>query len=403
MKRAILGLASVAAIFASCAKTEISEVNVNNPNVIGFEANTGKTRATTNDLAVIQANASGFGVYATNKTAPAVEFIANEGYKYNATKSAWEWDAANPFLWPTQNADYPINFYAYYPKSSATLSTALTQSYSVADAPANQIDYLAASKIGVVTRPTSSNIALNFVHILSKIDFKVITGAAVTVEVQSISARNIGNNGTFDFAGMAWSAAPTAFGRTSSYMTATNPAPANINKFASTNATAVRGSSGSLMLMPQNLTARAWDKTVPVKASQSIIEVVYRVYETASGKDVVGFSDASNHPDYAGSQAEAAGYTGPLFVKVAFSLNSNWLMGKNYTYTIYLGDPGTSGGNLIDDKQVDTGGKDTDLPVVDPGTGTTVTPPGPITDPNKPIGFIVTVDQWGNEPDIAIQ
>ena len=157
----------------------------------------------------------------------------------------------------------------------------------------------------------------------------------------------------------------------------------------------VTGSSGSLMLMPQDLSGRAWnDNKISSLDSKSHIEVVYRVYETG-GDDVIGFTDATKHPNYEGSECEKSGYEGALFVKVGYPLPTNWEMSKAYIYSILLGTTDASGGILIEENFIDEDGNITDLTVVDPKTEEPLDPEKPIVDTNKPIGFVVKVEDWG--------
>ena len=393
-KKMILGLAVAALTFASCSKDEVTNVNRNNPNSINFEVSTGKTRANIVDLAGLQAE--GFGVFATNTSAASM-FINNEGYKFVA--GAWQWDMPTPIMWPSNENEFPVNFYAYYPKANTTLSTNLLADYTIAGTPETQIDLLAANYTDVVIRPSSGNVSLAFKHILSKIDFKVVTGANVTVEVQSIAIRKVGNARTYNYADLSWTSAPATGNASYKYMSAPVSDPANVF-VGQTTAASVTGSSGSLMLMPQNLSGRAWDKTLAgLAADQSYIEVVYRIYETSTGDDVVGFSDATDHPMYIALNSDA---TGPLFVKVGYALPTNWEMSKAYTYTLYLGTPDSSGGNLIDENFVDEEGDDSGLPVVDPSTGEEIEIPE-VVFPNKPIGFVVSVEDWGAAIDNPLQ
>ena len=394
-KTMILGVAVMTALtFASCSKDEVSNVNTNDVNAIGFDASTGKTRASVADLSVVKGDNNGFGIYATNG-ASAAQFINNQAYGF--VSGTWTWLGPN-VMWPTNSTDYPVNFYAYFPKNSANLTNTLTSTYTVDENPANQVDYLAANHTGVVVRPSSSNVTIGFKHILSKIDFKVVTDAQVTVEVQSIRVQHIGNTATFNFCSLSWTVAPSAFTSSPNYMKAPVVAA---NKFVGqTTPKAVTGASGSLMLMPQNLTSRAWNQTtIADLATSNYIEVVYRVYETATGKDIVGFSDATLHPDYATSGSTV---TGPLFVKVGYVIPNNWDMSKAYTYTISLGTSNASGGNLINPDFIDKNGDDTNFKVIDPGTGTPIDVPGPVVDQNKPIGFVVSVEDWGTPNDTPL-
>jgi hypothetical protein len=397
MRKLVLTLAAAALLFASCTKEETTSFITNeNPNAIGFDFSTGKlgTRAASNDLTALKGDTDGIGIYATNGSTPA-EFIANVAYKWNSTTSKWAWDGTDK-TWPTTEDGYPINFYAYYPKSSVTLTAeVMTKEYTVGTTMADQKDFLAAKQTGVMTRPSSSNVALDFKHILSKVDFKVMAGSGMTAEVQSITLKNAFSVRTFDYSTAAWATAAATTGADYAYMSAP---VITANKFPGTTpaaAVAVTGTSGSLMLIPQDFSTRAWDKKGAPTTSDTYIEVVYRMYETATGKDVVGFTDATKDPDYTGG---AAASPGPLFVKVGYPLNTVWEMNKAYTYTIYLGTPDASGGNIVDPNFVDPSGGDSGLPVVDPDdpspTPTPLPVPSPIVDGSKPIGFTVSVSDW---------
>ncbi|MCL2072333.1 MAG: fimbrillin family protein [Marinilabiliaceae bacterium] len=390
MKRIInLGLIITAISVTSCTKDEVSNINQNDANVIGFELSTGKTRASVNDINNLETDANGFGVFATNKLTPEM-FIDNGKYRFNTVGNVWVWDREKMF-WPDEEDEYPINFYAYYPYSQTQLNESLKKDYTIASIPEDQIDLLAAHHLEVVTRPPSNDIPLSFKHILSKIDFKVVTAVDATVEVQSIAIRNVGNKGTFDYSGMIWSELPTTnFNSDYSYMKAP-VAPENIF-VGTTNPTNVTGSGGSFMLMPQDLSNRGWNQKIATLGTLSYIEVVYRMYETESGKDIVGYTVAEDHPNYSelGNNID-----GSLFVKVGYPLPTEWFMNKAYNYVLYL-DGTSSGGTLIDGNFIDEDGDTTELPVVDPETEEPIEPEDPIfTD--KPIGFFVVVADWGIE------
>ena len=392
--RFLLGLSIMTLMFASCSKDDVSSVNNRDANSVGFEISTGKTRADVANLGALQQAADGFVVFATNGASSAT-FIDNKAYKYEG--GAWKW-AELDMLWPTQDAGYPVNFYAYYPKTNTPLTGSLKADFTIAETPETQMDLLAAQQTGVGVKPISGDVLLTFRHMLSKIDFKIVTGSKVTVEVQSISVRNVGNTATFNFANLAWSTPPYKWNSGYNYMQA--PVK-NANKFAGQNvAKDVTGSSGSLMLMPQNLSGRGWDKTIYGLNTLSYIEVVYRMYETESGKDLVGFTNASDHPDYTDLGSVV---TGPLFVKVGYPLPTNWEMGKAYAYSIHIGDGNSTGGNLIEETFIDEEGEETDLPVVYPETGEPIEPPSPIFPENDVIGFVVSVENWGDQEDNPLQ
>ena len=392
--RFFLGLTMMTLMIAGgCSKDEVnSVVNGSDANSIGFEISTGKTRAEIVNLDVLQKSSEGFGIFAVNGTSSST-FIDNKAYRFEG--GAWKW-AELDMLWPTKESGYPVNFYAYFPKTNTTLTNKLTVDYIIAETPETQIDYLVANQTGVADKPVSGDVLLAFRHILSKVDFKVVTGSKVTVEIQSVSVRNVGNTGKFSYLSLGWTTPPQVWNSGFSYMTAPVKAA---NKFAGqTVAKDVAGSSGSLMLMPQNLSGRGWDKTIPGLNYSSYIEVVYRVYETESGKDIVGFSDATDHPNYEGSTV-----TGPLFIKVGYSLPTDWLMGKAYAYTIHIADGNSSGGNLIEGNFIDENGEGTNLIVVYPETGEPIEPPDVIFPDNAVIGFVVSVENWGPQEENPLE
>jgi hypothetical protein len=124
------------------------------------------------------------------------------------------------------------------------------------------------------------------------------------------------------------------------------------------------------------------------------------MYETASPyNDVMGFTDATKHPDYA---ELGEGETGALYVKVGYPLPTNFAMGKTHIYTIYLGTPSASGGNLVEETFIDKDGGATDLPVIDPKTREDKEIPEPIVDLDQPVDLILTVGGWSNASGIAI-
>jgi hypothetical protein len=413
MKKIILSLAVASLIFASCSKETTTSEVIGNPGAIGFNPSTGKTtRATPSLIGTLTSDPAGFGVYATKsdgESTPAQEqFIANQAYIYNNGTSKWEWDgSAN--MWPNDAAEYPINFYAYHPKTETTLALAtLSQQYEIAQntLAAPQKDLLAAQKLNVQTRPQSSNVNLDFKHILSQVKFNVVGGTGMTVEVQSIAVKSVGSVHTFKYGTnpMAWDGTAPATNIDYSYMSA----PAIVaNEWDGDGSTAnpVTGTSGSLMLIPQDFSARAWDKQAAPVAADTYIEVVYRMIETTGGKDVVGYTDADNYPDAAGTYSDDEANVGKhLFVKVGYPLPTVWEMGKTYTYTIYLGTPSASGGNLTNGFFIDENGTTTDLPVIHPDDETQINVPDPIVDTTQPIDFLVSVGAWDETtPGISLQ
>jgi hypothetical protein len=420
MKKIILSLAAATLIFASCTKeTTISEIT-GNPDVVGFDLSTGKTRATVNTLKGMQNDVKGFGVFATKGSSSI--FIDNLSYVYdkNVQNPNWKWesdgddDTNNDVEWPEAAADYPINFYAYYPnnetvtpKFSLDDEVVGQKTYSIDTLISKQYDLMAASKLGVVAKPLSSNVSLHFKHILSQVKFTVLASSTVTVEVQSIAIKNIGETATFNYGTLEWVSPPPALTQTYKYA-GPEQLTAGSNKIVGTDVaqSVTSADGGVLMLMPQNLSQHGWDPADTESAeldlkSLSYIEVVYRMYESATNtNNVVGFGKAGNYPDGEdGEGDDKYDYDDndsdkPLFVKVAYKLDTNWEMNKSYTYEIELGTPDSSGGNLANNFFIDETGEPTDLPVVDPNSGNPIVIPEPLINLAANIGFKVQVGGW---------
>jgi hypothetical protein len=413
MKKIILSMAVAAFMFASCAQeTTISEIT-GNPDAIGFDFTTGKTRATVIDAAGLNAGGNGkeFGIYATKsdgEEAPAqVEAIANQIYLN--TSGTWAWkDTTEPTeaewkKWPMEQKNFPMNFYAYYPAGNANYPTeiglpGLSQPFTI-PAPANQVDLMAA-KATVNARPSSSNVTLNFTHILSQVKFQIVVANTLTAHIQSVALKHVATTDSYNYGTSLWAGEPS--GSTSyDYLEFINPA----KQFEGDDSSAaIDGTNGVLMLLPQDLSSNAWENTsgtaIADLASKSYIEVVYRMHLTAEPyTDIVGFTNGADYPVGDGSHSEAIGNATDkaLFVKVAYSLPTTWAQGKAYTYTLYLGTPDASGGNLADGDFVDEDGNDSNLPVVDPDDDEQIDPNDPIVDTNKPIGFEVDVTGWDGE------
>jgi hypothetical protein len=403
--RMMLSMTVTAMLAVSCSNDEVHNLNIPETDAIGIEISTARTRAAVVGITELESSTTGFGVFATKNNAGAQEgYIGNKPYKYDSGN--WGWNSTDPFTtWPANDSDYPMNFYAYYPVGVATLSASnMSAAVTIPGTPDKQVDMLSARRVDLAARPSSSKVTMDFKHILSRIGFKVKTGANVTVAVQSVAIKYVGETGTFDYAAQTWTVAPAAWAKSYDFMTAPIK-PVNVfyggMLGATTTGLTVTGSDGYLMLMPQDLSARAWGKSKDkLKGDESYIEVVYRIFETSSTNDVVGYTDATNYPNYS---ASGSAVTGALYVKVGYPLPTNWEMGKAYTYTIHLGTSNDNGGNLINDNFVDEDGNDTGLPVVTPDTNDPIKVPDAIVDLSKPIGITVDVDNWDLQPDTDLK
>ncbi len=403
MKQKHLLIAAAALAFASCSKEEAPTVGAPeafNTKAISFSSNT--TRASVVDLAALEADATGFKVYATDAKTPNVwyadadsETIDGENYKYNT--GVWAWTSITP-LWPTDIAQYPMNFLAIYPAATTTNETVgdLMSDITIKSDPAAQMDIMTASA-SAASKPSDGKLALCFKHILSRINFNVVAGKDVDVELQRIAVDNVGDNGTYSLQDAAWDEAPTVFASKYTYQELDG-----VDKFTTTGTDAaekagafVGSTDDYLMLMPQS-GAPAWVpatwKTIadPNNMEGAYIEVIYRFDSTSNSEMRVGYASYADHPSYIADPDNTkfdkyeADPTA-LYVRVAYPLTATWEIGKAYSYNIALGTANATNGYLIDDVYYDKNGEPTDFEVDIDG----VEPGDPIS--SNEINFTVTI------------
>lgn len=464
MKRFVFGLATCAIALASCSTNDVLEQGSgsNNPNVINFNATT--TRASVNKLDQVK---DGFPVYAvTTKNEQDEDALAwaieNKTYKFEG--NTWKWDITQS--WPISLKMFPMNFYAYYPAAKDENSDAeyapeptkngevvnvntLKATITIGSTASDQEDYLAANSTGI-TRPMAT-VPLAFKHITTKINFGVIAAAGTKSYVQQMNINNVKNTGTYNY---VTTTDTEKWGNTASFNTQVSNkydyygTPANnsdntsiipvvafmgndeaVNFYPCTPEPVLEvvqdridAADKNLMLLPQaatpvwtpskfsGLSSEEQNEIMTIKPAGKIITPlkayigsVYRMIDE-KGNDLVGFADASNHPNYdATKHSDLNGK--PLFVKVGFPLTAKqgdkyldlaWTMGKAYTYNIALGQLESSGGYILDDRYYDEKGNPTDLTIEgkDPGD--------PVL--GGTINFHVTVGDWedgqgGTNPD----
>ena len=411
MRKIVLGLAAMALIFTSCSKDEVTGVNEQNPDVIGFFSST--SRATVANLATLQGDATGFKVYGTSTASSSGWFTGISGavnYRYN---SGWGWATGAP-QWPTVATEYPMNFYAMYPAAPAGVvpsASAISQidgAVTIQATAAAQVDLLAA-KATATAKPGDGKLPLTFNHILSKVNFGVIAGNLTSPFVQSIGVKNVYNAATYDYVVGAWKGTPAPVGVASYEYFKSTAVPFTTTGTAAEAPVAILSTSttptaaaGNLMLLPQ--THATWDKTAATLASGSFVEMIYRL--TAPGApNSIGYTAATDYlvdypatiipawgtapNNYSGIGTGGGQYSSKLFVKVGFpfaATNFTWAPGKGYTYNIGLGTSGSSNGYYTDDTYYDEHGQDTGIPVVGKKIG------DPVSD--GIIHFLVNVTNW---------
>lgn len=394
MKRLTCSILILALVTTSCTKDEMSsDAKKHNSNQIGFYTNT--TRSSVVNLPILEGSTTGLVVYAASGSTPSAWFTGIDGTNnYKKTASVWGWTRTAP-SWPTTTSGYPMNFYAYFASSYTGLTltapspSTMTGTYTI-QSEATQVDFLAAKSLAI-SKPASGMLPLTFQHILSKINFGVISGYGATAHVQSINVNNVGNQRVYDFRTGDWTTPqPVAFTTKYSYKSTATPATVLTGTDA-TEVTAldvVPSNGGNLMLMPQ--TATTWTPATGVAAANAYMGVIYRL-TTVADPNAVGYTVANNHPDYISLTPEEKTKLNnkPLFVKVGYPFATSsmtWVKGKGYTYNICLGTANASNGYIVENLYYDELGNITTLTIIGKNKGDQIS--------SGVINFIVNVSDW---------
>lgn len=436
MTKTFIYLATALA-FVSCSQNEVTDrisAPVNS-DVIGFNSSTNGTRGNNNAITSVEA---GFDVIGLNKDRVSL-FAQPSGTaiqsRYAWLGSRWGWATeTDDKKWPA-GAVYPLTFIVPFPiiSDAAFGPWAPVPMYVQAinigtDLTANE-DMLAAYS-RAVSKPASGVVPLLFKHILSNIQFEIVSPADYTIYIQSLTIKDVANSGrTYNYEqelASAYSEDPqVAYTTLSSYIhmkgNADNKVAVIVGAGFDTPATqGIRIKSGNGLpinentwkLMPQqNVTTWAkadfkaaamhfsgktdasWAAFLAEIGNVSILsgaqlELVYRMVDK-TGKSVVGWGK---------TEKDGTEPVKDMYVKVAFpldiaSLNTNkgWEPAKQYTYQIKLGTPDATNGTVIDPNYKDEDGGNTDKPIDNPRE---VKPGEDITDKDGYIGFDVLVDVW---------
>ncbi|MFI3302112.1 MAG: hypothetical protein SNH35_05935 [Rikenellaceae bacterium] len=397
-------LIAAAAIFAisSCTKEE-SAVN-NTPqiatstDVINFTTNT--TRAETMELSDILGDETGFEVFATqsNSDGSTTWLINSDYYKYNTTNEEWEWKTSN-YAWPTTTDEFPVTFYAVYASdlsgvttasaaaSDLSKSTPATVAITIAE-PAKQVDLLATAT-AADSKPLDGKLSICLDHVLTKIDFGIITGSDRKVYLGAFQLNNLEYEGTYDIDASEWAVTSTS-GDAEYPLTDFTP----VNGEEGNESTAISFTNTedeySLMLLPQTTTewdVENWDGTA---ISETHIEMNFRMTD-ANDSDFFGYTYAIDYPGYESDNPEHIEYAEEaLYLKVGYPLSTTWASDYNYTYNIKLGTEFATNGYLLDDYYYDEEGEKTPFPIeIDKEIGE------PLSDGN--IHFDVSVCGWSDD------
>ncbi|MFR9511657.1 MAG: fimbrillin family protein [Rikenellaceae bacterium] len=198
MKRILLiacCVASVASV-ASCAKSEVVDLNCDNPNIIKFSTyassltkGTDTTLDNIGDIGV-SAVSAGEALSDDNLTIPNTRLSKSDGV----------WSSSAAYYWPADGSFY--DFYAYYPFSgkndtsnfeSGTTTINAPYTFVISTTAVDQLDIVAGGNRKVTQQ---SEVLLTLDHMLSKVDFRVglqseVSDLAIEMIIFGISLKGI--------------------------------------------------------------------------------------------------------------------------------------------------------------------------------------------------------------------
>ncbi len=403
MKKEHLLIAAVAIIaMSSCTKEETAVNNTSliatSTDVINFTTNT--TRAETMELSDIVNDDTGFEVFATqiNTDGNTAWLINSDYYKYNDTYEEWEWTTSD-YAWPTTTDEYPVTFYAVYAPDLSSVTTAsaassdlstltpATVAITIAE-PADQVDLL-ATVTAADSKPLDGKLSMCLDHVLTKIDFGVITGDDRKVYLGAFQLNNLEYEGTYDMSAGSWAVTSTS-GDAEYPLTDFTPLNGEEGDGYSAISFTNTEDEYSLMLLPQTTTTwdvANWDGST---ITDTHIEMNFRM-TYADGTDFFGYTLGADYPNYESDNSEHTPYAEKaLYVKVGYPLSTTWALDYNYTYNIKLGTEFATNGYLLDDYYYDVNDVKTPFPIeLDKEIG------DPLSDGN--IHFDVSVCSWSDD------
>ncbi len=358
------GLALVA--LASCSQDET--VNVDKVGGIGFRTSLGKsTRAVTtlNNLGSFNVTAFPTG---------GVNYFTN--LAVSSSDNGATWNTASIYYWPGS----ALNFTAYAPTSISTLvsidkTAQKITGFEVEQAVASQKDVVAAFNSGDKAAYGASGVPMNFKHILSQVEVKAkCTNANLRVKVMGVKLGAINSKGDFAFPQTA-TISSSSVPRTNWTNLAT-PKDFVAEDAAKTGLTldntakSLMFGTDNFMMIPQQLT-----KYVQASApTGAYIAVLCRI-------------DVPN--GVGGYTALYPSATETAYAFAAVGIDTEWLPGKKYIYTLEFG----NGGGVVPPNQdnPNPGGTDPE----DPTDPYPHNPGDPIL--GDIIKFTVTVDDWADQ------
>ena len=327
MKKKGLFVMAAACLLAatSCSQDELAGSSPLSGNEIGLTAIIGG--GDVKDARAVETKITNLGKFTVNafQTGDA-NYMNNVEYTTSDNGSSWT-TAAGKFFWPVEG---DLHLYGYAPAAPGTSGTfkidkdaqTLTDFVPFATADAQQ-DFVYAKSTGNNATNGTTGVELNFQHALTEISVAAKnSNTAYTVKVTGVKLGNVKTKGTFTFPSIENSAASWTLSSTTadvgSYETTWSTASA-----LSSSVSTLDEANVAFMLLPQQL-----EKSE--KASEKAY-LALKVNITMQGGKVI---------------RDGWAYIG---------LNTNWEMGKHYTYTVDFSDGAgqdEEGNQLISGKEM---------------------------------------------------
>ena len=344
MKKNNLLILAVAALgFAACANDETTAVNekLAESNAISFRAIVGGNMRTANGTGVKTAWDTGDDLHVTAIYKSAKYF---QDHFIKATDGGF-YSSTNKYYWPNDLSTNNMTFTAFWNATQKTYASAgdensLAAAYTVPDAVADQKDLLIAKKT-VNAKPTDGGVTLNFRHMLSQVVVQVANVEPnLKVVVSGVRVGYVAKTGTFTYSGGVTdtqvadatnTAGATLIPRTNWTPTAATAATQLHEQTVSATLTGTTAATSltsfsSWILMPQQLTP-ATDYT----ERESSGAVTPATAPKLNGAYLALKMTIKSSDDAATIVSEQWCY---------WPIDTEWLPGYKYTYTINAGSGG---------------------------------------------------------------
>lgn len=345
MKNYLLFGSLALSVLGSCSNDDV--VDINKGSGISFRASLDKavaSRATgTIDNVTTLQNLQAFNVTALGN---GNNYFTDVPVNRVAGKVGTEaWQPSKIYYWPT----YGLDFYAYAPSDITGVSISNTEktikNFEPTQDVANQKDLLIARNIGTKDDNDLLGVSLNFKHALSQIDVQAkCSNPNIKIEVLAVKLANMATKGDFDFPtgktdsgseivtlpdvdlNKQWKNLSDLNDHTKSYVVK-GTSPVTLNEIPKS----LMFGNAKFMLIPQQLEAWNNDET----KTGAYLSILCRISSLNGSTSTLLYPQPTTNDNKDGKYAFAA-----------VAINTNWLPGKRYVYTLDFCAPNGGAGRI---------------------------------------------------------